>query len=56
MTQTIVKRPIPAADFDLILQILHLEPEGPSTTADQLKWNSAMRHARTLFEHKFHKV
>lgn len=54
MIQTTTKKlPVAHDSYDAILAMLHLEPEGPSTSAETLKWNSAIREIRAKFEYKF---
>lgn len=47
------KRYLSADDYDAIVQIMHIVPEGPETSAETLKWNSAIRDLRAKFEHQF---
>ncbi|ABM63422.1 hypothetical protein PEA_00300 [Erwinia phage phiEa1H] len=52
-THQIKKLPIHHESYDAILEMLHLEPEGPSTPVETLKWNSAIRNLRDKFQYKF---
>ncbi|AUV57227.1 hypotheticla protein [Erwinia phage vB_EamP-S2] len=54
MTQTTVRKlPVHHEAYDAILEMMHLIPEGPESSPEVLKWNSAIRDLRGKFQYKF---